>query len=128
MHRASRMIVNWSRNNGKRKLPNSWHLTKAKLCLKSGSYCHMLGKAWHTTVVLQFLASFLPSTNVHPLIKSAVWAADSVIGLFIDREPSRGYLSEPGRNFSSATRRTLSLGFIFAASQEIHRLLRIQAF
>ena len=38
MHRASRMIVNWPRNNGKRKLPNSWHLTKAKLCLKSGSY------------------------------------------------------------------------------------------
>ena len=93
MHRASRMIVNWSRNNGKRKLPNSWHLTKAKLCLKSGSYCHMLGKAWHTTVVLQFLASFLPSTNVDPLIKSAVWAADSVIGLLTESRAEGIFLS-----------------------------------
>lgn len=81
MKNASKMIRDWSKNC-KRVLPNHWHLTKARLSLKGGTYCHLTGKGWHTTVVLQFLMDFMGTLpNVDPLMRTCVWSANNVLGL-----------------------------------------------
>lgn len=81
MAEATSIIRIWSRNNGKKVLPNSWKLTNAKLSLKSNKYCHLLGKGWHTSVLLDFLADWLVDVDVDPLMKTAVFCCHNVVHL-----------------------------------------------
>lgn len=78
---ASKMIRDWPRTS-QRTLPNSWQLTRARLSLKSGTYCHLSGKGWHTTVVLKYLLEFAQERpGFDPLLKSCLWAANNWLGL-----------------------------------------------
>ena len=93
MKNASKMIRDWSKNNGKRPLPNHWHLTRAKLSLKSNKYCHLVGKGWHTTVVLQFLLDFTQQVPCDPVLKSCIWLANNWLGLLHDSRDGNTLLS-----------------------------------
>lgn len=77
---ASKLIRDWSKNNGNKPLPAHWTLTRGKLGLKTGKYCHLHGKGWHTTVVLQWLLDFTDSLpNLPPVLKSALWSANTCL-------------------------------------------------
>lgn len=93
---ASHMIVAWSRTHGHKKLPKHWKLTRARLCLKTNSYCHFLGKGWHTSVLLGFLEDFLQQEHVQadPLLHNCVWAANNVIGLLYQSRTENGLLMD----------------------------------
>ena len=70
MRNASRLIREWSKTHGAQSLPAHWCLTRGKLGLKTGKFCHLHGKGWHTTVVLQFLIDFAEDkANIDPLLK-----------------------------------------------------------
>ena len=80
MKNASKLIRDWSKNNGNQSLPTHWTLTRGKLGLKAGKYCHLHGKGWHTTVVLQWLLDFTDSLpNVPAVLKSALWSANTCL-------------------------------------------------
>lgn len=101
MINASRLIVSWSHQNLDKsfnRLPKHWMLTKGKLCLKGGKYTHMLGKGWHCDVVLRFLEDFLCQDNVDvdPLIKTTVWSAQTLLGLFLESRHDNGMWMLPG--------------------------------
>ena len=93
---ASHMIVAWSRTHGHKKLPKHWKLTRARLCLKTNSYCHFLGKGWHTSVLLGFLEDFFQEEHVQvdPLLHNCVWAANNMIGLLYQSRTENGLLME----------------------------------
>ena len=90
MRHASKMIVAFSKST-EWKLPNHWHLTRTKLDLKVGKFCHLHGKGWHTLVILKFLNHYMSDDmcrNVDATVKSCLWAADHLIGLL--HESRRG--------------------------------------
>ncbi len=90
MAAGSRAIVAWSRLHGPR-LPRQWHLTKAKLCLKSQSFVHLTGKGWHTNVILRFLVDTLhDDANCDPLLKTACWSAQNFLGLLSESRKLNG--------------------------------------
>lgn len=96
MAAASRAIVQWSKQPGRTRLPRQWHLTKGKLCLKGGRFVHFTGKGWHTTVVLQYLVDVLDdNAPCDPLIKTAVWSANNVIGLLTESRNVNGVFLRP---------------------------------
>ena len=81
MNNASKLIRDWSKTHGQKRLPNHWHLTRNRLSLKTNTYCHLIGKGWHTTVVLQWLVDFTAGRqNVDPVLKSALWSANHLLG------------------------------------------------
>ena len=85
MKNASKLIRDWSKNNGNKPLPAHWTLTRGKLGLKTGKYCHLHGKGWHTTVVLQWLLDFTDSVpNVPPVLKSALWSANACLAILYE--------------------------------------------
>lgn len=80
MRNASRLIREWSKTNGSQSLPAHWCLTRGKLGLKTGKFCHLHGKGWHTTVVLQFLVDFTENKgDADPLLKSSLWSAKNFL-------------------------------------------------
>ena len=82
MRDASRLIREWSKTHGAQSLPAHWCLTRGKLGLKTGKFCHLHGKGWHTTVVLQFLIDFTEDkANIDPLLKSALWGANNFLSI-----------------------------------------------
>lgn len=82
MTNASKMIRDWSKSHGERSLPNHWHLTRARLSLKGATYCHLIGKGWHTTIVLQFLLDFVQTLPAFdPLLITCLWSCNNFLGL-----------------------------------------------
>lgn len=78
---GSKMIRAWSKANSKYKLPASWNLTRTRLHLKTGKYCHYSGKGWHTMALMEWLVCFLEEKNFDPEIKTLVWSGNHVMRL-----------------------------------------------
>lgn len=79
MLNASRMIKEWAKANSKYKLPPRWLLTKARLQLKSGKFCHYSGKGWHTGVLMSFLEDFLEQKEFDSDVKMLLWSGNHVM-------------------------------------------------
>ena len=82
MRNASKQIVAFSKGT-EYALPSFWVLSRAKLALKTGKFCHFHGKGWHCLIVLKFLVHFMDDCRcqrVSNIIKSCLWAADVLVG------------------------------------------------
>ena len=95
MRNASRLIREWSKTNGSQSLPAHCCLTRGKLGLKTGKFCHLHGKGWHTTVVLQFLVDFTENKgDVDPLLKSALWSANNFLSVLQEHRKQSTLLTQ----------------------------------
>ena len=95
MRNASRLIREWSKTNGPQSLPAHWCLTRGKLGLKTGKFCHLHGKGWHTTVVLQFLVDFTENKgDLDPLLKSALWSANNFLSVLQEHRKQSTLLTQ----------------------------------
>ena len=79
MLNASRIIRQWAHANSKYKFPARWNLNRNRLSLKTGKFCHYLGKGWHCIVLMNFLEDFLANKDFDPDIKSLVWSGNHVM-------------------------------------------------
>ena len=91
---ASRLIRNWSKNNGKLKMPKQWTLSSKRLSLKGGKFVHFVGKAWQCKVVLNFLVDFVAEKDVDPMIKTLVWAAQNFLGVLSQSRDNGVFLEQ----------------------------------
>ena len=88
MKDATAKIKAWVKANLKdKRLPKWWKLSKSRLSLKTNKYVHLTGKAWHTAVVIQYLANLFSVQDVHQVeadVKLACWTANQFFHLLTD--------------------------------------------
>lgn len=94
MLRASAEIKAWSVQNSQYRLPRRWHLSRAKLCLKSGKYCHYTGKAWHIFVILGFLCSYMEPLDVEGDLKMLVWSGHTLMAFLHSKRKESLFLAQ----------------------------------
>ena len=77
-------------------MPNTWLLTRNRLCLKTGSYCHFLGKGWHCSVILSFLNDMClrEDIEIDPLVSTLVWCAHNFLGMLYESREENGIWME----------------------------------
>lgn len=94
MLRASAEIKTWSVQNSQYRLPRRWHLSRTRLCLKSGKYCHYTGKAWHIFVILGFLCSYMEPLDVEGDLKMLVWSGHTLMAFLHSKRKESLFLAQ----------------------------------
>ena len=90
---ASRLIREWSKKDSTRNvLPSTWSLKKSNLGLKTGSYVHYHGKAWHIATILGFLVDFLEEQDVDSDLKMICWTGDYIMSMLHQERKDSGLL------------------------------------
>lgn len=101
MHSASVEIKAWTKVYAKdRQLPKWWKLSRTRLSLKTNKFVHLTGKAWHTTVVLEYLAHLFEHERVLQIdvdVKQAVWAANNFFQLLTSCRKHGFYFLRPNQ-------------------------------